>query len=185
MSSVAKTCTWKDCARGVKALSLCNAHYQRHSAGKDMDAPFRERREGRTCQILDCDKPPVGKLHCSLHYQRIAKGISLSQPIRITRPGEWATWRVNKSGYVYRTKNLYGNRETQFQHRYVMEQHLGRSLAKHETVHHKNGQRDDNRIENLELWSKSQPYGQRVEDKLAWAREYLEEYGYTVTGGRE
>ncbi len=81
-------------------------------------------------------------------------------------------WYHNKSGYLV---SGWGGRQIA-QHRQVMETHLGRKLLKHENVHHKNGIRDDNRLENLELWSTSQPSGQRVEDKLEWCKWFINQY---------
>ena len=83
------------------------------------------------------------------------------------------TLRHNTTGYV---QIKLDNGLWAVHHRYVMEQHIGRPLLKIETVHHLNGDRKDNRLENLELWSRSQPAGQRVADKLKWAREILATY---------
>ena len=58
----------------------------------------------------------------------------------------------------------------------VLARALGRPLTPDESVHHRNGHRTDNRLANLELWSRYQPSGQRVEDLLAWAYELLRRY---------
>lgn len=94
-------------------------------------------------------------------------------------PG-WKGGRSIQKGYVYLSgyeghpsANGSGNVR---EHTIVMEQMIGRRLLKGESVHHKNGNRSDNRPANLELWSKFQPAGQRVEDKLEWALEILLTY---------
>lgn len=85
--------------------------------------------------------------------------------------------RTCKDGYVkWEWRAPTGKWLAIAEHRIVMEQKLGRELLPGENVHHINGVRDDNRPENLELWSTSQPYGQRVEDKIKWCREFLAQY---------
>jgi hypothetical protein len=58
------------------------------------------------------------------------------------------------------------------EHILVMEAKIGRHLHPWETIHHKNGVRSDNSPDNLELWFKKDPPGQRVYDLM---REFMKQ----------
>lgn len=83
------------------------------------------------------------------------------------------------SGYIYilSKKHPYANKGGYVaQHRLVVEKNIGRYLTPNETVHHRNGIRDDNRLENLELFCKAHGAGQRVTDLIDFSIRTLERY---------
>lgn len=121
---------------------------------------------GRTCGTCATPIPNTNRSGtCRDHFQRVPK------PSRRY---------LNMRGYAVLTQH-HGHpnatpRGEVFEHTKVMAQIMGRGLVDGENVHHINGVRDDNRPENLEIWSSSQPAGQRIEDKVSWAKELLALY---------
>ena len=91
----------------------------------------------------------------------------------------WAGGRnKNTDGYILIYKPEHPSYKKNYvpEHRLNMEEKIGRYLIDEEIVHHINGIRDDNRIENLELWSTNHPKGQKVEDKIKWCINFLKKY---------
>lgn len=167
-------CSFEGCERRKVAKGFCMGHWRQQSLQKPL-TPLRPLRpRGTSCKFDGCDRPLKALGLCGSHYSQSRKQGTLS-PIR-ERPAV----RVNREGYVLIRKLGHPNADSSgriLEHRFVMSEQLGRPLRAGETVHHKNGDRADNRPSNLELWTVRQLPGQRVEDRVAWAIELLMQYG--------
>lgn len=163
-------CAVRECHGIRNSRGLCRKHYEK--AKRDgvwpacALAPTGGRQKKAPCK--HCGKISYARGLCYLHYERQKDGRKMLGPKRGTTGPI-----VTPQGY--RAQHI-GGGKYKLEHRIVMERLLGRPLYSHETVHHINGVRADNSPENLELWSSSHPPGQRVIDKLTWARGLIKQY---------
>lgn len=154
----------KRCSSPAIARGLCRKHYGL--------ARYNDEFGGPRCEASDgCGRRATARGLCPFHYQRAYKAGRL--PELKNRP--MGTGNLTTEGYVRVTIGGVRGHE----HRFVMEEMLGRPLRSDESIHHRNGVNHDNREENLELWLAGHGRGQRVSDLII----YIQELGFEVTGG--
>jgi hypothetical protein len=168
------SCSVTGCDRRSKALKmrepLCSTHYMRLKRDGDVGSasPIRGGRMGfAPCVVDGCTRTFYAKGMCSLHYNRLRNEGHVGQASPRYRVGIHA-YVDPRTGYRYVADPRKANKRG-LEHRIVMEEVLGRPLAKYENVHHING------TENLELWTKPQPAGQRPSDLVRWVVEHYRE----------
>lgn len=180
-------CSVKGCETPIYSRGTCRKHYdwlrRNEDTGGLIEVKESLRNKGLSCLVEACGRPSICKGYCGGHYSRWKRdgdaGVTPLAEAGGNHPNYGTGINTTSDGYIRLLKPEHPNASQKGyvqEHHLVMEKMIGRYLVSPENVHHINGVRDDNRPENLELWSVSQPPGQRVTDKVTWAKELLSLY---------
>ena len=150
------------------AAGMCSTCYR---------AMLRDRRDAEAvlCAIDGCERiAAIDRTSlCEPHHRRM-----------VAEESRTRTWPMILEGSVEPKRHFLTNGYVQLvyqgfrelEHRVVMARAIGRRLYDHENVHHRNGNRADNRFENLEMWTRPQLQGIRVLDLVSEAERILTTY---------
>lgn len=186
-------CTFEGCTKPNHSGGLCGGHAKQAQSGKPLTPLRTYKPRGGPCQVESHACPHAARHDglCNRHYQRrLENDPDWDRPIKAkAKNGEGHT---DRHGY----RIIYHDGRARREHVVFVEELLGRRLLEGESVHHRNGNRADNRTDgplqlvhgrlrsgNLELWSTSQPAGQEIGPKLEWTVEMQEEYAEFVPDG--
>lgn len=177
-------CTVEACEKPQVTGQMCYRHYRFFLKYGVPDGPPTVEAPEVLCSFEGCTQIHRAKGLCSTHYSQQHAGKELYLIEKTRQPAIVGSRRDSSQGYtiIYLPGHSASFKSGwAMEHRVVMSETLGRSLLSTETVHHKNGDRTDNRPENLELWSTRQPKGQRVADKVEWAWQIIEQYSVEIS----